>query len=82
MGSGTYSASKALEGPHPPAGGHGCEHPGVLDVRGVGATLADLTLARGGPTLATLVRPRSEDLFVRCPQSPHFSNFDAMSGVV
>ena len=27
--------------------------------------LADLTLARGGPTLATLVRPRSEDLFAK-----------------
>ena len=37
-------------------------HPGVLDVSEVGATLADLTLARGGPTLATLVRPQSEDL--------------------
>ena len=30
----------------------------------VGRTLADLTLALRGPTLATLVRPRSEDLFV------------------
>ena len=38
--------------------------PGALDVRGVGGTLADLTLARRGPTLATLVRPRSEDLFL------------------
>ena len=28
-------------------------------------TLADLTLARGGPTLATLVRPRSEALFAK-----------------
>ena len=35
-------------------------------VRGVGGTLADLTLARGGPTLATLVHPLSdkkEELF-------------------
>ena len=41
-------------------------HPGVLDVRGRrDFTLADLTLARGGPTLAYLVGPRSRDLFVR-----------------
>ena len=34
-------------------------------VRRVGRTLADLTLARRGPTLATtLVRPRSEVLFL------------------
>ncbi len=30
-----------------------------------GLWLADLTLAQGGPTLATLVRPPSEDLFAR-----------------
>ena len=33
-------------------------HPGVVDIKGVGATLADLThLPRGGRTLANLVRP-------------------------
>ena len=37
---------------------------GVVDVRGRADFRADLTLARRGPTLATLVRPQSEDLFV------------------
>ena len=49
----------------------GWSHPGVLDVRGRrDFTLADLTLARGGPTLATLVRAQSEDLFVRALKAP------------
>ena len=42
-------------------------HPGAGGSRrqGVGRALADLTLARRGPTtLATLVRPRSEDLLL------------------
>jgi hypothetical protein len=45
-----------------------------------------LTLARRGPTLATLVRPRSEDLFlwsedlfVRCRLRSDFSRFDPAS---
>ena len=61
-------------------------HPGVVDVRGRSETLADLTLARRGPALATLVRPRSEDLFlwsedlfVRRRLRSDFSRFDPAS---
>jgi hypothetical protein len=61
-------------------------HPGVLDIRGRSDFLADLTLARRGPALATLVRPRSEvlflwseDLFVRRRLRSDFSRFDPAS---
>ena len=41
------------------------ERRGVLGMRDRRGTLADLNLAQRGPTLATLVRPRSEALFAK-----------------